>query len=149
MLAVYKKRRKKYLNWRWFMVAVLIAVIIALLAVIIWLIGEHMDLTYAVARHKAQTAEQIQSLQETVTALKTANTALITDNIALTQEVNALQIKINGQVVNVATNAPNAHFKAPSAPHTAFNGDPILNVPVAITTLITLVNGLKNLLPAF
>lgn len=137
---MFKFRKRKFANWRWFLLFVLIALLILLLAL---LLREYLDLTYAVARYKAETGEHIQSLTETVNALKTANTGLVAENHSLTQQVQELTVKINGQpipqpkVVNVPSELETPKHLAPLSP-----------APIVITTLFTLLNGIRMLVPA-
>jgi hypothetical protein len=132
-------KKRKFANWRWFLLFVLIALLIL---IIVLLLREYTDLTYAVARYKAETGEHIQSLTETVNALKTANTGLVADNHALTQQVQELTVKINGVPVKepVTVNVPSG-IETPK--HLA----PLSPAPIVITTLLTLFNGIRMLVP--
>lgn len=135
------KRKKKFINWRWLLVAVIIALLIAFIA---YLLNEYSHLTYAVARYKAETNDTIQGLTDTVNSLKTANAGLINENHALTQQVQELTVKINGQPIKQPTvvNVPSGL----ETPKNLFT--PATTAPIVITAVLTLLNGLRTVLPA-
>lgn len=139
----FKLRKAKAISWRWVAVWVLIAL---LLLALYLLLKEYGDLTYAFARHRAETDLHIQGLEQTVELLKTANAGLTNANADLTQQVQELTVKINGQPVAVqeptVVNVPSGLEK----PTPLFS--PATTVPIVITTLVTLFNGIRTLLPA-
>lgn len=138
----FKLRKAKAISWRWVAVWILIAL---LLLALYLLLKEYGDLTYAFARHRAESGDTIQGLQDTVQSLKTANAGLTNANADLTMQVQELTVKINGQ--EVVSQAPTV-VNVPSGlekPTQLFS--PATTAPIIITTLVTLFNGIRTLLP--
>lgn len=139
----FKLRKVRAISWRWVAVWVLIAL---LLLALYLLLKEYGDLTYAFARHRAESGDTIQGLQETVNALKTANAGLTNANADLTMQVQELTVKINGQPVVMqeptVVNVPSGLEK----PTPLF--EPAKVAPAVVVTLLTLLNGLRTVLPA-
>jgi hypothetical protein len=143
-MKILKAKKRRFINWKWVMVW--IALIILLLALLMTLLN-NLHMADAFVRYQHDTNDHIQSLTDQLNSVQVENTNLHTANESLAQQVQELKIKINGMEVATTPAEP----KVVNVPSDLETPTPLIKppsvAPIVISTLVTMFNGLRMLVP--